>query len=90
MVQTQTDANKAEAANESTFVAGARPFILWICGFSFMYIGILEPMARFVAQVGFKYTGPFPVIDTNLTIQIMMGMLGLGGMRTYEKVQASK
>jgi hypothetical protein len=40
---------------------------------------------RFVAQVVFDYKGPFPQLDTNLTMQVLLGMLGLAGMRSYEK-----
>jgi hypothetical protein len=81
----QTDINKEEAKSTNWFVAGARPFIMWVCGFSFFYCSLLEPLLRFVATVYYKYNGPFPVIDTNLTLQVMMGLLGLGAMRTYEK-----
>lgn len=81
----QIDVNKVEAASSSTFVAGWRPFIGWICGVSLAYAGIIEPLSRFLAQVVFHYVGAFPVIDTTLTLQVLLGMLGLGGLRTYEK-----
>lgn len=81
----QTDINKVEAANSNLFVAGARPAILWICGFAFAYSAIFEPIARFIAKVVFDYNGDFPVIDTTMTGQILMGILGLGTLRTIEK-----
>ena len=87
VIQGQIDTNKVEAGSSSVFVAGARPFIMWICGLAFAYATILEPMARFVASVVFKYTGAFPVLDTALTMQILFGLLGLGAYRTYEKVK---
>ena len=83
----QLEINKAEASSTNWFVAGARPFILWICGIAFLYASVLEPVARFVAQVVYNYTGAFPAIDTNMTMQVMLGMLGLGAMRTFEKVK---
>jgi len=81
----QTDINKEEAKSTNWFVAGARPFILWICGFAMLYCTLIEPILRFVAVVLYGYTGPFPVIDSNFTMQVMFGILGLGAMRTYEK-----
>ena len=83
----QIDVNKAEAQNSNLFVSGWRPGIGWVCGFALLYASILEPIARFVAKVMFAYTGDFPVIDTELTLQILFGLLGIAGMRTYEKTK---
>ena len=83
----QTDINKEEAKSTNWFVAGARPFILWICGFAMLYCTLIEPILRFVAVVLCGYTGPFPVIDSNFTMQVMFGILGLGAYRSYEKVK---
>ena len=83
----QTDINKEEAKSTNWFVAGARPFILWICGFAMLYCTLIEPILRFVATVLFGYLGSFPVIDTNFTMQVMFGILGLGAYRSYEKVK---
>lgn len=84
-MQGQVDVNKIEAGSSSFFVAGARPFIMWICGVAFAYASVLEPMLRFGAKVGFGYHGDFPIIDTNLTMQVLFGILGLGVMRSYDK-----
>ena len=81
----QLAVNAEEAKSANWFVAGWRPFVGWMCGAGLCYAAILEPLARFAAQVGFGYSGQFPVIDNMLTLQILMGMLGLGGMRTFEK-----
>lgn len=86
-LQNQTDVNKVEAASTSLFVSGWRPFVGWICGFALGYVAILEPIARFVAQVGFGYTGDFPVIDSSTTETILYGMLGLGVIRGAEKIK---
>lgn len=83
----QIDVNKEEAKSASVFVSGWRPFIGWGCGFAFVYIGIIEPVARFVAKVQYGYTGEFPEIDPTITMQVMFGLLGLAGMRTYEKTK---
>lgn len=85
-LQNQTDINKIEAASTNLFVSGWRPFIGWICGFALAYVAIIEPALRFIAAM-FGYEGDFPTIDTTITMQVLMGMLGLGGMRSYEKVK---
>ena len=80
----QLDINKVEAASTSVFVSGWRPFVGWVCGLGLGYVAIVEPIARFIAtMVG--YTGNFPIIDTTITMQVLMGMLGLAGMRSFDK-----
>ncbi len=81
----QLEINKAEAANASIFVSGWRPAIGWVCGLSLAYASIIEPIARFIATVLLSYTGSFPTINTELTLQILLGLLGLAGMRSFEK-----
>lgn len=83
----QLDINREQAKSSSLFVAGARPFIMWVCGIAFAYAAILEPVLRFGAMVWFGYSGAFPVIDTDLTLQVLMGLLGLGAMRSFDKVK---
>lgn len=81
----QIEINKIEAANSSRFVSGWRPFVGWIGGFAFGYSTILEPFMRFIAVVFFEYKGEFPVINDELTIQVLLGVLGLGIMRSMDK-----
>lgn len=81
----QTDINKVEAQSANLFVSGWRPFIGWVCGAALVYAALIEPLARFIAKVLFSYAGDFPVIDTTLTLQILLGLLGLAGMRSWEK-----
>lgn len=83
----QIAVNQEQAKSADIFVSGGRPFIMWICGFAFGYVAILEPLLRFMAQVVWHYGGAFPVIDTTLTLQVLGGLLGLGGLRTLEKVK---
>ena len=75
----QIEVNKVEAQSSSFFVFG------WGCGVAFIYSALIEPICRFVATTVFMYDGGFPTIDTNLTMQVMLGMLGLGAMRSFEK-----
>lgn len=83
----QLAVNAEEAKSTNWFVAGWRPAVGWVCAISLAYVAVFEPIIRFVAKVGFGYTGAFPVLDTNLTMQVLLGLLGLGGMRTFEKVR---
>jgi hypothetical protein len=85
VMASQMEINKIEASNPSLFVSGWRPFIGWVCGISLTYAAIIEPVSRFIASVMFKYNGAFPIIDTTLTLQILLGLLGLAGMRSWEK-----
>lgn len=83
----QIEVNKEEAKSTNWWVAGARPAVMWVCAFAFAYVSVLEPMLRFGAKVWWGYTGDFPVIDTDLTIQVLFGILGLGAFRTVEKLK---
>lgn len=80
----QLKVNEKEAGHKSIFVAGWRPFVGWVCGIGLLYSSILEPLMRFIARLS-GYTGGFPVIDTTLTMQVLLGMLGLVVARTREK-----
>lgn len=83
----QLDVNKEEAANSSVFVAGWRPFIGWVCGAVFAYTYLLQPLIVFLIV----YTGhpliELPKLDNSEVMTVLLGMLGLGGLRTYEKVK---
>src|SRR5512138_492760 len=57
----QLEINKIEAGSTSLFVAGWRPFVGWIGALGLAYAALIEPLARFVAVVGFHYAGAFPV-----------------------------
>ena len=90
LAKLQIQVNVEEAKSTNWFVAGARPFIMWTCGVALAYVSIVEPVSRFVAKVWFGYVGDFPTIDTNLTMQILMGILGLGAYRTVEKIKGAE
>lgn len=86
----QIQTNLEEAKSTNWFVAGWRPFVGWVCAAALGYVAFLEPIIRFVAKVWGGYNGEFPVIDTNLTMQVLMGLLGLGAMRSVEKVKGGE
>ena len=83
-LQGQLNINAKEAEHKSIFVAGWRPFVGWVGGLGLAYISILEPIMRFIASMS-GYTGEFPEIDTTITLQVLMGMLGIGVMRSFDK-----
>lgn len=81
----QIAVNQAEAGSQHWFVAAWRPACGWVGAVGLAYSSFLEPLARFTAQVCFHYSGAFPVVDTTITMQVLLGMLGLGAMRSYDK-----
>lgn len=87
LAKLQVQVNIEEAKSTNWFVAGWRPAAGWVGALSLAYVALLEPLARFAARVVFGYDGGFPVIDTTLTMQVLLGMLGLGGLRSFEKVK---
>jgi hypothetical protein len=90
LAKLQIQVNLEEAKSTNWFVAGWRPGIGWVCGAALAYAALIEPLARFAAKVWFGYSGEFPVISTDLTLQILMGLLGLGAMRSIEKIKGGE
>ena len=82
----QTDINKVEASSSSLFVSGWRPAIGWVCALALAYQYLLRPLSGTIATLFGITLPPLPGLDDNLW-QLMMGMLGMGGLRTYEKTQ---
>ena len=82
----QLEINKVEAANANIFVSGWRPAIGWVCALALLYQYLVRPLAVAIfAAVGHPLP-TMPGLDENLW-QLMMAMLGMGGLRTFEKVQ---
>lgn len=90
LAKLQIQVNLEEAKSTNWFVAGWRPGIGWVCGAALAYAALIEPLARFVSKVWFGYSGEFPAISTDLTLQILMGLLGLGAMRSIEKIKGGE
>ena len=86
--QMQADINKIEAGSADMFVAGWRPFIGWVCGVAFAYHFVLQPLLAFaIMNAGGEVR--LPAFDMDALSTVLMGMLGLGGLRTIEKIRAS-
>ncbi len=80
----QLEINKAEAQSRNIFVAGWRPFIGWTCGVAMAYNYVIHPIMIFVlAQL--DYLVALPALDLGEMMPVLMGMLGLGGLRSFEK-----
>ena len=80
----QMEINKEEAKHKSVFVAGWRPAVGWICAFSVGWHFILSPMIAWVAVLNGSEITP-PALDTGPLMTLLLGMLGIGGMRSWEK-----
>jgi len=81
----QIEVNKTEAAHKSVFVSGWRPFVGWTCGISLAYHFILAPLLQFSFALA-GYEQDLPNSDFSQLSTILMGLLGLGGLRTWEKM----
>ncbi len=86
IVQGQLAANTAEAASPSWFTSGWRPGIGWVCVVALFAQYIVRPALAWWGIVSGHQLPPLPGIDDNLW-QLMLGMLGLGGLRSFEKVK---
>jgi hypothetical protein len=83
----QSKINLAEAKHKSIFVAGWRPFIGWTCGFALMWTYILQPISEWIIAVGGFDVMSLPALDMGTLMPLIIGMLGLAGTRTYEKMK---
>ena len=83
----QLEINKAEAASGSLFKGGWRPFVGWVCAVAFAYHFVLQPLLIFVfAYIGLE-TPDLPKFDVGTLLPVLGGMLGIGGLRSYEKTK---
>ena len=83
----QIELNKAEAQHRSVYVAGWRPFIGYVCGVAFLYHFVLQPVLIFVIAATGHTIPPLPEFDMDTLLTVLGGLLGLGGLRTLEKVK---
>ena len=81
----QIEVNKAEAASGSFFKGGWRPFVGWVCGVAFAYHFIIQPLVIFILTAIGMDIPDLPEFDMGTLLPVLGGMLGIGGVRTYEK-----
>ena len=82
LIEIQNEVNKIEAQHRSIFVAGWRPFIGWVCGLALLYNFVIRDLVAWIMPEIMP-----PALQMEHLITILMGMLGLGGLRTYEKLK---
>ena len=83
----QLDINKAEAQSRNIFVAGWRPFIGWTCGLAMFWHFVGVPITLFFVGWFAVEIPELPQFDMNSLMTVLLGMLGLGGLRTFEKTK---
>jgi len=83
----QLEINKAEAASGSLFKGGWRPFIGWTSGIAFAYHFVLQPILVFVLTASGVDLPELPEFDMSTLLTVLGGMLGIGGLRSYEKTK---
>ena len=83
----QLKVNQQEAAHNSLFVAGWRPFIGWVCGVALCWHFILQPITVMIIRLAGYEQVILPDFDFSQLSTILMGMLGLGGLTTFEKMK---
>jgi|TARA_R110000796_G_scaffold229738_2_gene347215 hypothetical protein len=83
LIELQTKINAVEAQHRTLFVAGWRPFIGWICGVALAYNFVIRDLFIWVTQT----TEAPPALQMDHLMTVLLGMLGLGGLRTYEKIK---
>lgn len=78
----QAEINKVQAQHRSTFVAGARPGILWVCSMGFLFAFVINPILQWISpDLG------SPDLPLDAMMELTLAMLGLSGLRTVEKIK---
>lgn len=88
LAKAQVEVNRQEAAHKSLFVAGWRPAIGWICGTALAWNFVIQPLLLWAAWMFPEHAPDIstaPKLDSDELMTVLLGMLGLGGLRTYEK-----
>jgi len=82
----QAEINKVEASHQSIFVSGWRPYIGWVCGMAIAWAFLLAPMLSWLLPV-VGVVAVVPPLQTEFLLELVFAMLGLGGLRTFEKLK---
>ena len=87
LVQGQLAVNAAEASSGSAYAAGWRPTVGYVCVAGLAYTFLAQPLLPWFAAVAGVQVPPLPQLDTNVLMTLLLGMLGIGGLRSVEKVR---
>jgi hypothetical protein len=87
LAKAQIEVNQAEASNPSLFVSGWRPFVGWACGLALFWHFIGLPIALFLLTLFSVDIPDMPMFDMETLLTVLMGLLGLGAMRSWEKTK---
>lgn len=82
ILEIQAKINEIEAQHRNLFVSGWRPSVGWVCSLAFAYHFVAFPIIKTIYP-----DTEFPILETEPLFTVLMGMLGLGGLRTYEKIK---
>lgn len=85
----QTSIAVEEAKSTKTLIAGARPFIMWVCGSALAWNYSVGPMFAWIADLLGRHV-PIPILDLSVMMPVLLTMLGFGGYRTFEKVKGAE
>lgn len=86
LARQQTEINKVEAASARFFISGWRPFVGWVCGLGLAFASIGAPLLTWASDL-YGTRVDFPVFDNATLTSLLFGLLGLGALRTAEKVK---
>ena len=78
----QAQVNTTQAGHRRLFVAGARPFLMWVCGLGFLFAFVINPILQWLMP---EYGAP--ELPLSVMLELTLGMLGLAGLRTIEKIK---
>lgn len=86
LIKSQIAVNQVEATNDNIFVSGWRPFVGWVCGSGLAIQFIIAPVSSWIAAL-LDHPIAFPTLDLGTLLTLLFGLLGLGGLRTVEKIR---
>ena len=89
LIQGQIDLNKLDSQNTSLFVSGWRPAVGWVCVSAYAYNFVLQPLLAFTLLASGVMLPTLPILDWSELGLVLMGMLGLGGMRSFDKLKGT-
>jgi len=87
MSKAQTDVNAAEAQNSNLFVSGWRPCVGWVCALAFAWQFVGQPLFSFAYALWYHAPAPVVALQSDALMTVLIGMLGLGGYRSWEKIK---